>query len=164
MARLNSTLQLTVCPKLRIFTYSIDRSHDTPSVSHDYAFIIFACDGLWDVINDRKAVKVVKQSKTPKEAACALLDRAVKLRSRDNISVIVIFFPGYEPGTYSYSSSTESEDDESEYESDSSSDSSSESDSGSSGSGSGSESSSDSGSSESGSGSSSGYNSDYASG
>eukprot|EP01127_Copromyxa_protea_P010402 TRINITY_DN2532_c0_g2_i2.p1 TRINITY_DN2532_c0_g2~~TRINITY_DN2532_c0_g2_i2.p1 ORF type:complete len:300 (-),score=40.03 TRINITY_DN2532_c0_g2_i2:105-1004(-) len=92
----------------RAHIYNCEQSNLMRSSYKDYGFMIIACDGLWDVVSDRKAVKIVKQYMGPKEAAVALRDRAIKLRSRDNISIVVIFFPGYEAGKYSFSSSTES--------------------------------------------------------
>eukprot|EP01126_Amoeba_proteus_P061752 TRINITY_DN8319_c0_g1_i1.p1 TRINITY_DN8319_c0_g1~~TRINITY_DN8319_c0_g1_i1.p1 ORF type:complete len:368 (+),score=103.11 TRINITY_DN8319_c0_g1_i1:423-1526(+) len=82
------------------------------NVEMEYGFLILACDGLWDVVTDRKAVKIVKKCKTPMESATTLRDRASRLGSKDNISVVVIYFPSYRPGDYSASSSTEEEEED----------------------------------------------------
>lgn len=119
--------------------------------------MIMACDGLWDVVSDEKAVKIALSCSTAHEAAKKLKERAYNLRSRDNISVLVIFFPDYTPGSYSVSPSTSSETDTSDTscigddeDEDNSSDSSSDSGSSSGSDGSSSEGSSESGSSGSG--------------
>jgi len=58
------------------------------------SFVVFACDGCFDVITDQEAVDIVKSSlvtnRDPNVAATALRDRAFLLGSGDNISVIVI--------------------------------------------------------------------------
>ena len=57
-------------------------------------FLILACDGVWDVLTDSKAVQVVHDSleKTHSVdcAAMALRDWAFCSGSGDNISVIVV--------------------------------------------------------------------------
>ena len=56
----------------------------------DYALII-ACDGIWDVISDAWAAKIVRESKSPQDAATRLRSTALSQGSNDNISVIVLF-------------------------------------------------------------------------
>jgi len=56
-------------------------------------FIILACDGLWDVIDDDKAVQIVLDSKSPDDAAQQLVSAAMRARSTDNVSVAVVYFP-----------------------------------------------------------------------
>jgi serine/threonine protein phosphatase PrpC len=114
-----------------------------------YDILILACDGLWDVVSDSKAVKIALGCSTAQEAAKKLKDKAYNLRSRDNISVLVVFFPGYSPGCYSTSASSDSSTSTTNTSDDGS-------ESGSSGSGSGSDDNSDSDSSDSESGSGSG--------
>jgi len=64
----------------------------------DYEFLILACDGLWDVIEEQSACDFVQKCKNPRDAAVQLRDFAYDVgRSRDNISVVVIFFPGFTP-------------------------------------------------------------------
>jgi adenylate cyclase len=58
--------------------------------SGEYRFLIIACDGLWDVVSNQKAVELVdKYSMDPVRSAAALRDYAHLLGSSDNISVIV---------------------------------------------------------------------------
>jgi len=54
------------------------------------AFMILACDGLWDVISDEEAVSIALQASDPEKAAVALRNKAYKEGSTDNISVLVI--------------------------------------------------------------------------
>jgi len=58
-------------------------------------FLILACDGLWDVVDDQKAVQIVLESKTPEEGAKRLVTTALHSYSTDNVSVVVIFFPNF---------------------------------------------------------------------
>jgi len=58
-------------------------------------FLILACDGLWDVIEDNKAVQIIMNSKSAEDGAQELVSAAMAARSTDNISVVVIFFPNY---------------------------------------------------------------------
>jgi len=58
-------------------------------------FLILACDGLWDVVDDDKAVQIVLEAKTPEEGAKRLVTTALQNMSMDNISVVVIFFPSF---------------------------------------------------------------------
>jgi len=58
----------------------------------DDKFLIIACDGLWDVISNEKAVQIVDKYPCPVTAATALRDYAHMLGSGDNISVIVYRF------------------------------------------------------------------------
>jgi len=62
-----------------------------------YEFLILACDGLWDVMDEQKACDIVRKCKNPRDAAVRLRDWAYEERSRDNISVLVVWFPGFVP-------------------------------------------------------------------
>lgn len=58
-------------------------------------FLILACDGVWDVLDDRDAVafvrrKMVEYNDEPQKAARALIDYAYRLGSTDNISAVVV--------------------------------------------------------------------------
>jgi len=80
----------------------------TVSLSPREQFVILASDGLWDVVDDSQAMKIVGdicrkaaggsmgtdmssigRSKLPQAAADALLKRAIELGSNDNITVLV---------------------------------------------------------------------------
>jgi len=60
-------------------------------------FIILACDGVWDVIDDNRAVQIILDSESPDEGAQKLVCAALNARSADNVSVVVIYFPHYVP-------------------------------------------------------------------
>ncbi|KIP11630.1 hypothetical protein PHLGIDRAFT_83304 [Phlebiopsis gigantea 11061_1 CR5-6] len=55
-------------------------------------FMILACDGLWDVVDDQGAVDIVRQIADPKKAADELLDHAYRNYSTDNVTVLVVRF------------------------------------------------------------------------
>ena len=54
------------------------------------AFLILACDGLWDVMNDREAVEMVAAWEgDPEKVAKILVDEGLKRGTADNLTVIV---------------------------------------------------------------------------
>jgi len=53
-------------------------------------FLVMACDGVWDLISNEAAVKIVGSESDITRASIKLRDFAVLLGSEDNISVIVI--------------------------------------------------------------------------
>jgi len=60
-------------------------------------FLIVACDGLWDVCDDQKAVDLIRavagpNGRDPQEASKILLDHALTNFSTDNLSVLVVSF------------------------------------------------------------------------
>ncbi|KAG9099225.1 Protein phosphatase 2C 1 [Ceratobasidium sp. UAMH 11750] len=63
-------------------------------LSDDDEFIILACDGLWDVVDDQAAVDIVRKSapSSAQDAAKALLDHALANFSMDNVSVVCVRF------------------------------------------------------------------------
>ncbi|SAM78574.1 related to phosphoprotein phosphatase 2C [Ustilago bromivora] len=56
------------------------------------SFLIIACDGLWDVIEDQEAVDLIKDLQDPQEASQRLLEHALSEFSTDNTSIMVIRF------------------------------------------------------------------------
>lgn len=58
-------------------------------------FLIIACDGLWDVISDTDACKVVrahlKKGGRPELAAKVLVQEAMARRTTDNVTVLVVY-------------------------------------------------------------------------
>eukprot|EP01119_Soliformovum_irregulare_P012019 TRINITY_DN3088_c0_g1_i1.p1 TRINITY_DN3088_c0_g1~~TRINITY_DN3088_c0_g1_i1.p1 ORF type:complete len:393 (+),score=108.80 TRINITY_DN3088_c0_g1_i1:779-1957(+) len=56
-------------------------------------FLIMACDGLWDVIQDHEAISMVMEVDDPEKGALKLRDTAFQMGSQDNISVLVVQFP-----------------------------------------------------------------------
>ncbi|CAE7294714.1 unnamed protein product [Symbiodinium natans] len=53
-------------------------------------FLVLACDGVWDVLDDEEAVLVCAEHKTADLAAHALIRRAFELGSDDNLTAVVI--------------------------------------------------------------------------
>ncbi|KAK7692592.1 hypothetical protein QCA50_004223 [Cerrena zonata] len=61
-------------------------------LSEEDEFLILACDGLWDVLQDQEAVAQVRHIADPAEAAKSLMDQAYAKYSTDNVTVLVIRF------------------------------------------------------------------------
>ncbi|KAG9047327.1 Protein phosphatase 2C 1 [Tulasnella sp. UAMH 9824] len=55
-------------------------------------FLIIACDGLWDVIEDQPAVELIRDCPTAQAAAETLVRHALDNFSHDNITVLVVKF------------------------------------------------------------------------
>lgn len=54
------------------------------------AFVILACDGLWDVMTDREAVEMVASWKgDPEKVAQVLVDEGLRRGTADNLTVVV---------------------------------------------------------------------------
>jgi len=70
-----------ICDDPDVFELSLDDS---------LLFIILACDGLWDVLSDDDAVKIVQNAADPLKAASRLVEESLRRGSTDNVSVIVI--------------------------------------------------------------------------
>jgi len=92
----DNDLQPHVTYEPEVYTVELDK---------DDAFVILACDGLWDVVTSEQAVAIAAPYASPAEAATALRDHAHMLGSTDNISIIV-YRLDQDPGTASSSSST----------------------------------------------------------
>ncbi|CDO96084.1 unnamed protein product [Kluyveromyces dobzhanskii CBS 2104] len=54
-------------------------------------FLIIACDGLWDVIEDHEACDMIKDITDPNEAARVLVRFALGNGTTDNVTVMVIY-------------------------------------------------------------------------
>ncbi|KAI0070630.1 protein serine/threonine phosphatase 2C [Panus rudis PR-1116 ss-1] len=61
-------------------------------LSEEDEFLILACDGLWDVVDDQGAVSLVRGIADPKRAAEELLEYAYRKYSTDNVTVLVVRF------------------------------------------------------------------------
>lgn len=53
-------------------------------------FLIIACDGLWDVIDDQEACELIQDIDDPNEAASVLVKYALNNGTTDNITVMVV--------------------------------------------------------------------------
>jgi len=66
------------------------------TLTGDEEFLIVACDGLWDELSDEEAVKLVRdnyyKNKSEMKAANALVQRALDKGTKDNVTVMVVFF------------------------------------------------------------------------
>lgn len=67
------------------------------SITHVDSYLLLACDGLFDVMQNDAACRFIKREfkngKTSAQAACAIGTHAVKnLHSQDNVSVLIIRF------------------------------------------------------------------------
>lgn len=62
----------------------------------DHQFIIFACDGLWDVMNHTQAAEFAKskiaEGESAKSVAASLVSEALRRKTEDNVTVIVVIF------------------------------------------------------------------------
>ena len=69
-------------------------------VSHPYTtetvlrptddIMILACDGVWDVMSDQDALDFVAKEADPIAASKALVQEALRLKSTDNITAMVV--------------------------------------------------------------------------
>jgi serine/threonine protein phosphatase PrpC len=62
------------------------------TLTDDDTFLIVACDGLWDVVDDQDAVDLVKDVQDPIDMSQRLLQHALSNFSTDNTSVMVVRF------------------------------------------------------------------------
>ncbi|AMD21271.1 HEL009Wp [Eremothecium sinecaudum] len=58
-------------------------------------FLIIACDGLWDVIDDQAACEKIMHIKDANEAAKTLVRYALENGTTDNVTVMVVFFDNH---------------------------------------------------------------------
>eukprot|EP00931_Biecheleriopsis_adriatica_P071426 TRINITY_DN45302_c0_g1_i1.p1 TRINITY_DN45302_c0_g1~~TRINITY_DN45302_c0_g1_i1.p1 ORF type:complete len:462 (-),score=105.49 TRINITY_DN45302_c0_g1_i1:38-1423(-) len=65
-----------------IHTYDLHPTEDR--------FLILACDGVWDVLEDDQAVAVCQEHKTADLAAQALVKRSFEIGSDDNLTAVVV--------------------------------------------------------------------------
>jgi len=65
---------------------------DEIKLTSDDKYLIIACDGLWDMLTDKRAAEICQRQATPSRASAVLRDFAYMLGSDDNISVIVVKF------------------------------------------------------------------------
>ncbi|RKP02036.1 hypothetical protein CXG81DRAFT_2051, partial [Caulochytrium protostelioides] len=73
--------------------YVIGNPYTTETVLQpNDAFLILACDGVWDVCSDQEAVDLIADVDDPDAAADRLLDQALARYTTDNLSVIVVRF------------------------------------------------------------------------
>lgn len=65
-------------------------------LTEDDEFLIMASDGIWDVMQNQEAVDIVcrelSQDHDPRQCAEKLVDHASVLKSKDNLTAIVVCF------------------------------------------------------------------------
>lgn len=54
-------------------------------------FLILACDGLWDVIDDQDACELIRDIREPNEAAKTLVRYALENGTTDNVTAMVVY-------------------------------------------------------------------------
>jgi len=54
-------------------------------------FVVLATDGLWDVLSDEEVISIVQSTEDNLQASQQLINQAVQLGSKDNISCVVIY-------------------------------------------------------------------------
>jgi len=54
-------------------------------------FVVLATDGLWDVLSDEEVISIVQSTEDNLQASQQLVNQAVQLGSKDNISCVVIY-------------------------------------------------------------------------
>ncbi|TFK89102.1 protein serine/threonine phosphatase 2C [Polyporus arcularius HHB13444] len=92
--RVNGVLNVTRSlgdSSMKEFVVGSPYTTETELSEHD-EFLILACDGLWDVVNDQGACDLVRSLADPKKAAEELLEHAYKNYSTDNVTVLVVRF------------------------------------------------------------------------
>ncbi|EHN03235.1 Ptc1p [Saccharomyces cerevisiae x Saccharomyces kudriavzevii VIN7] len=92
-SRVNGMLAVTRSLGDKFFDTLVVGSPFTTSVeitSRD-KFLILACDGLWDVIDDQDACELIKDINEPNEAAKVLVRYALENGTTDNVTVMVVF-------------------------------------------------------------------------
>lgn len=92
-SRVNGMLAVTRSLGDKFFDSLVVGNPFTTSVeiTTDDRFLILACDGLWDVIDDQEACEMIKDMDNSDEAAKTLVRHALENGTTDNVTVMVIF-------------------------------------------------------------------------
>jgi protein phosphatase 2C family protein 2/3 len=92
VARGIGSQHLKLDPSKRAFTFQPEMH--TVRVAKEDDFVVLASDGLWDKVGNSEAVTTARRSlassRSAETCARALVDRAQRQRSSDNISVVVL--------------------------------------------------------------------------
>lgn len=98
-------------PKTSQDFVTADPAHHRVKLEPQHKFLILACDGLWDVMSHEEAASSVfagyQEGKGPADVASVLVSEALRKRTEDNVSVIVVYISWSSEG-----SSSESDDDD----------------------------------------------------
>lgn len=83
-------------PKTSQNFVSCEPAMQTIDIREDHQFLILACDGLWDVMNHQQAAEFAKskiaEGESAKGVAAALVSEALRRKTEDNVTVIVVIF------------------------------------------------------------------------
>lgn len=60
-------------------------------ITNEDEFLILACDGLWDVIDDQEACEIIRDIREPNEAAKTLVRYALENGTTDNVTAMVVY-------------------------------------------------------------------------
>lgn len=92
--RVNGVLAVTrALGDLYLKNLIIGRPYTTAiEINENDEFLIVACDGLWDVLEDQAAVDLVRGEYDPEVQSKMLVDHAMKNLSTDNITCMVVRF------------------------------------------------------------------------
>lgn len=91
-SRVNGMLAVTRSLGDKFFDSLVIGNPFTTSVeiTQDDHFLILACDGLWDIIDDQDACELIKETDDPNEAAKILVKYALEHGTTDNVTVMVV--------------------------------------------------------------------------
>ncbi|KAK5959051.1 type 2C protein phosphatase PTC1 PWA37_003729 [Arxiozyma heterogenica] len=91
-SRVNGMLAVTRSLGDKFFDNLVIGNPFTTSVeiTKDDHFLILACDGLWDIIEDQDACELIKDIDDPNEAAKLLVKYALEHGTTDNVTVMVV--------------------------------------------------------------------------
>lgn len=91
-SRVNGMLAVTRSLGDKFFDSLVIGNPFTTSVeiTDDDHFLILACDGLWDIIEDQDACELIKDIEDPNEAAKCLVKYALEHGTTDNVTVMVV--------------------------------------------------------------------------
>lgn len=92
-SRVNGMLAVTRSFGDKFFDGLVVGNPFTTSVelTRDDEFLILACDGLWDVIDDQDACELIKDIEEPNEAAKTLVRYALENGTTDNVTAMVVY-------------------------------------------------------------------------
>lgn len=91
-SRVNGMLAVTRSLGDKFFDSVVVASPFTTSVeiTDQDDFLIIACDGLWDVLEDQEACELIRDITDPDEAARILVRMALEKGTTDNVTVMVV--------------------------------------------------------------------------
>ena len=100
-------------PKTSQNFVSCEPALHTVEITDDHKFLILACDGLWDVMNHSQAAEFAKskiaEGESAKGVAAALVSEALRRKTEDNVTVIVVIFNRGGDASTGSASNTETE-------------------------------------------------------